>query len=59
MGQGETVVCNLTQVKNGILANNADRTEEYLSTQEEFPARIAKNIFCFFSFARIWKVLIS
>lgn len=45
MKERETVVYNLTQV---ILVNNAGRTEEYLSTQEGLPARIAKNNSFFF-----------
>lgn len=44
MRERETVVYNLTQV---ILVNNAGRMEEYLSTQERLPARIAKNNFFF------------
>lgn len=43
------MVYNLTQV---ILVNNAGRTEEYLSTQEGFPARIAKNNFFFLALPR-------
>lgn len=47
MGEGKTVVYDLTQLKNGVLANNTGRTEKYLSTQGGFPARIAKNNFFF------------
>lgn len=38
MEEAKTVVYNLTPLKNCALANNTGRTEEYLSTQGEFPA---------------------
>lgn len=52
MREGKTVVYNLTRLKNCALANNTGRTEEYLSTQGEFPAWIAKP-HLFLSFAKI------